>query len=110
MIDVFLKPTRRQWLMGATALVAVSLTAPAAHAQSRAETLRYVTGAVVNDALPNGMSLSGPWTCTATGGACGAASGGSTGGKTVNLSVDIASGGTVTISVPVTYSTNPAAY
>ncbi len=52
MIDVFLKPTRRQWLMGATALVAVSLTAPAAHAQSRAETLRYVTGAVVNTLDP----------------------------------------------------------
>ena len=69
-----------------------------------------VTGAVVNDALPNGATLSGPWTCTATGGTCGVASGGSAGGKTVSLSVDIASGGTVTVSVPVTFSTNPAAY
>ncbi|XUM19536.1 ABC transporter substrate-binding protein [Bradyrhizobium oligotrophicum S58] len=40
-------------LFAATALLAVSLAAPAAHAQSRAETLRYVTGATVNTLDPN---------------------------------------------------------
>src|SRR5215471_11576854 len=35
------------------ALLAVMLAAPAAHAQSRAETLRYVTGATVNTLDPN---------------------------------------------------------
>ncbi|WP_165782458.1 DUF11 domain-containing protein [Solilutibacter silvestris] len=69
-----------------------------------------VTGATVNDSLPNGMSLSGPWTCSATAGACSAASGGSAGGKTVTLNVDLTAGGQATISVPVTFSTNPAAY
>ncbi|MGG6461592.1 hypothetical protein [Solilutibacter silvestris] len=69
-----------------------------------------VTGAAVNDALPNGMSLSGPWTCSATGGTCGAASGGAAGGKTVSLTVDLSAGGQATISVPVTFSANPAAY
>ncbi len=52
MIQTFLKPTRRQWLMGAAALMAVSISAPAAQAQTRAETLRYVTGAVVNTLDP----------------------------------------------------------
>jgi peptide/nickel transport system substrate-binding protein len=37
----------------ATMLLAVVLAAPAAHAQSRAETLRYVTGASVNTLDPN---------------------------------------------------------
>src|SRR5215471_12269167 len=35
------------------ALLAVMLATPAAHAQSRAETLRYVTGATVNTLDPN---------------------------------------------------------
>src|ERR1700760_171830 len=35
------------------ALCAVSVAAPAAYAQSRAETLRYVTGATVNTLDPN---------------------------------------------------------
>jgi peptide/nickel transport system substrate-binding protein len=35
------------------ALLAMALAAPAAHAQSRAETLRYVTGATVNTLDPN---------------------------------------------------------
>ncbi|WP_316232196.1 ABC transporter substrate-binding protein [Bradyrhizobium sp. SZCCHNR1051] len=40
-------------LFAATALLAVMLAAPSAHAQSRAETLRYVTGATVNTLDPN---------------------------------------------------------
>ncbi|WP_316194362.1 ABC transporter substrate-binding protein [Bradyrhizobium sp. SZCCHNRI3052] len=40
-------------LFAAPALLAVMLAAPSAHAQSRAETLRYVTGATVNTLDPN---------------------------------------------------------
>ncbi|CCD96287.1 putative ABC transporter substrate-binding protein [Bradyrhizobium sp. ORS 375] len=40
-------------LFAATALLAVTMAAPSAHAQSRAETLRYVTGATVNTLDPN---------------------------------------------------------
>lgn len=40
-------------LMAATALLAVTMAAPVARAQSRAETLRYVTGASVNTLDPN---------------------------------------------------------
>ncbi|MGC2779454.1 MAG: ABC transporter substrate-binding protein, partial [Bradyrhizobium sp.] len=40
-------------LVAATAVLALTLAAPAAHAQSRAETLRYVTGATVNTLDPN---------------------------------------------------------
>jgi peptide/nickel transport system substrate-binding protein len=43
----------RSVVAAAAALVTVPLAAPAAHAQSRAETLRYVTGATVNTLDPN---------------------------------------------------------
>jgi peptide/nickel transport system substrate-binding protein len=43
----------RRAFAAATALCAVTLAGPAAHAQSRAETLRYVTGATVNTLDPN---------------------------------------------------------
>jgi peptide/nickel transport system substrate-binding protein len=43
----------RHAFAAAAALCAASLAAPAAHAQSRAETLRYVTGATVNTLDPN---------------------------------------------------------
>jgi peptide/nickel transport system substrate-binding protein len=43
----------RHSLMAATALLAVTFASPSAHAQSRAETLRYVTGATINTLDPN---------------------------------------------------------
>ncbi|MGJ4951961.1 ABC transporter substrate-binding protein [Bradyrhizobium sp. HKCCYLS20291] len=43
----------KRLLFAATAWLAVTLAAPAAQAQSRAETLRYVTGATVNTLDPN---------------------------------------------------------
>lgn len=43
----------RHLLLVAAALLAVTMVAPASHAQSRAETLRYVTGASVNTLDPN---------------------------------------------------------
>ena len=69
------------------------------------------TAAVVNDTLPSGATLSAPWTCTASAGsACAAASGGAVGGNAVSVGVDLLNGGSATISVPVTFSSNPAAY
>lgn len=69
-----------------------------------------VTGATVSDTLPTGVTLFGPWTCSATAGSCSAASGGSAGDQSINLTVDLTAGGQATINVPVTFSANPAAY
>ena len=69
-----------------------------------------VTGAVVNDTLPAGATLSAPWTCAATSGTCNATSGGVVGGQTISVSVDLAAGGQAVITVPVIFSANPAAY
>lgn len=68
-------------------------------------------GTLVDDTLPNGLTLTGPWTCTAsTGGSC-PASGGALGNTAVNLTGNIAAGGgTLTISIPVAFSANPNAY
>lgn len=49
--DVLTSPCRRR-LLGAAVLISFALAAPAARAQTRAETLRYVTGAVVNTLDP----------------------------------------------------------
>lgn len=69
------------------------------------------TAAVVNDTLPNGATLSAGWTCTASAGsACAAASGGAVGGNSISVGVDLLNGGQATISVPVTFSSDPAAY
>lgn len=85
----------------ATYVIAVSNAGPAA-----------VTGATVSDALPDGVTLSAPWTCAITQGTgtCNPASGGAAGGQAVNLTVDLDAGGQATINVPVTFSANPAAY
>jgi uncharacterized repeat protein (TIGR01451 family) len=69
----------------------------------------------ITDTLPNGVTLTGPWSCTAIpagtlGSSCSVASGGTAGGNSVNLNANIASGGTVTITVPVQYSSNPTNY
>lgn len=69
-----------------------------------------VVGAAVNDTLPAGVTLTAPWTCVTATGACSAASGGVIGGQTVSLTVDLTSGGTATITVPVGFSANPGAY
>ena len=70
-----------------------------------------VTAAVVNDTLPNGATLSAAWTCSASAGsACAAASGGAVGGTGISVGVDLLNGGSATISVPVVFSSNPAAY
>ncbi len=67
-------------------------------------------GATVADLLPSGVTLSAPWTCTASAGSSCPASGGSIGGSAVNLSIDLLAGGTATLTVPVLMSANPADY
>jgi uncharacterized repeat protein (TIGR01451 family) len=69
-----------------------------------------VAGAAVNDLLPPGATLSAPWTCIATGGTCSAASGGAAGQQSISVTVDLAAGGQATITVPVAFSADPAAY
>jgi len=70
-----------------------------------------VTNATVTDTLPNGTTLRGAWTCSATSGStCAAASGGAVGGNAVNAGVNLINGGQATISVPVSFSNNPGAY
>jgi uncharacterized repeat protein (TIGR01451 family) len=86
---------------GATYAITVSNAGPAA-----------VTAATVSDTLPDGATLSGPWSCAVTQGtgACNPATGGIAGAQSINLTVDLAAGGQATINVPVTFSANPAAY
>ncbi|MGO1069781.1 CshA/CshB family fibrillar adhesin-related protein [Lysobacter sp. CA199] len=70
-----------------------------------------VVGAQVSDPLPAGVTLTGPWSCTASpGSTCSAGSGGAAGGSAVNLTVDLLADGTATITVPVRYSENPGDY
>ncbi len=52
MINGILIPLRHRRFLGAAILLGLALAAPAARAQTRAETLRYVTGAVVNTLDP----------------------------------------------------------
>lgn len=68
-------------------------------------------GTLVNDTLPNGLALSGPWTCVASAGGSCPASGGTAGTALVSLSGTVAGGGgTLTITVPVAYSADPTDY
>lgn len=69
-----------------------------------------VVGATVSDTLPNGVTLAGPWTCSATNGACTPATGGTAGGQVVTLMVDLDVGGQAVISIPVNFSVNPGDY
>ncbi len=68
-----------------------------------------VTGAVVNDTLPLGATLSAPWSCVATNGTC-PASGGTAGDSSISLSIDLDAGGQAQITVPVVFSNNPTDY
>lgn len=69
------------------------------------------SGATVNDPLPNGVTLSGPWTCAGTGGGTCAASGGAAGGNSVQLTgVVLPVGACINVQVPVNFSANPGAY
>lgn len=70
-----------------------------------------VSGVVVNDTLPNGARLSAPWTCVATGvGSSCPATGGAAGDAAISLSVSLDATGTATITVPVSFNADPAAY
>ncbi|SDQ66437.1 conserved repeat domain-containing protein [Pseudoxanthomonas sp. CF385] len=68
------------------------------------------SGVAVTDTLPPGMRLSGAWTCVASGGGSCPAGGGAAGDSTVSLSVNVDAAGSATITLPVVYSADPAAY
>lgn len=69
-----------------------------------------VAGALVNDTLPAGVTLSAAWSCVATNGACSPASGGTSGDGSVSLSVDLDANGQAQITIPVSYSIDPTDY
>lgn len=68
-------------------------------------------GTLVDDVLPAGLTLTAPWTCTASAGGSCPASGGAIGGNSVALTGTVAgASGTLTITVPVAFSANPNDY
>lgn len=70
-------------------------------------------GATITDTLPAGVTLSAPWTCAGSGATPGAcpASGGAAGGTTVSVTgVVLPVGGCVSVTVPVSFSSDPASY
>ncbi len=70
-----------------------------------------VSGVVIEDNLPNGVTLSGTWSCSASvGSSCSAAIGGSVGGSNVSLNADILNNGTITVTVPVNFSNDMGDY
>lgn len=65
----------------------------------------------ITDTLPNGVELSGLWSCSApAGSSCSSNSGGSAGDTSIALTADIANGDAIVVTVPVTYSTDPSDY
>ncbi len=70
-----------------------------------------VTGAVIQDFLPNGVTLLAQWTCSASAGSsCSSPNGGSVGGSTVSLTANILNGGVISVNVPVQFSANMGDY
>lgn len=65
--------------------------------------------AQINDSLPTGVTLSGPWSCIASGGSC-PSTGGNAGDSAVSLSVSLNNGGSATITVPVRFAANSSGY
>lgn len=69
------------------------------------------SGVTATDNLPSGVTLSGPWTCSASAGSsCQASSGGGNGDTSVVVTVDLDATGEATITVPVKFSDDPADY
>ncbi|MEH6417123.1 DUF7933 domain-containing protein [Pseudomonas sp. CGJS7] len=68
-------------------------------------------GATVSDTLPNGVTLTGTWSCAGTGTATCPASGGVAGGNSVQITGVVLPVGTcINVQVPVRFSPDPAAY
>jgi uncharacterized repeat protein (TIGR01451 family) len=68
------------------------------------------TGITVTDPLPDGVRLSGPWSCVASDGSCAAASGGAQGDALVTVDLDLQAGGQASIQIPVRFSADPSDY
>ena len=70
-----------------------------------------VTGAAIQDTFPSGVSLSGPWSCSATAGSsCSAVSGGNANDTNIFLTANILNGGVITVNVPVQFSADHTQY
>lgn len=70
-------------------------------------------GASISDTLPNGVRLSGAWSCAGSGATPGTCpgSGGAAGGNSVSVTaVALPANGCVAVNVPVNFSANPADY
>ncbi|MFD1297452.1 hypothetical protein ACFQ4Q_12505 [Lysobacter gummosus] len=69
------------------------------------------SGATVNDPLPSGVRLTGPWSCSPTGSATCPTSGGAAGDASVQITGVVLPVGTcINVQVPVRFSANPADY
>lgn len=68
-------------------------------------------GATINDPLPNGVTLTGPWACVGSGGGSCPASGGSLGDTAVAIAgVNLPVNACVDVTVNVRFSPNASAY
>ncbi|MGB0844066.1 MAG: hypothetical protein ACPGVN_04915 [Alphaproteobacteria bacterium] len=69
-------------------------------------------GATIADLLPAGATLAEAWTCTADdlGSACSEGSGGNAGDQSIKSQIDVVNGGTVTVIVPVQFSSDRTQY
>ncbi len=62
-----------------------------------------VTGATITDDLPNGVSMTSPWTCTPSSASSSCNTPPSV-ADPISISVDVANGDTITVSIPVQFS------
>ena len=69
------------------------------------------TAATISDTLPAGVTLTGAWSCVASGGgSCSAASGSVAGATSVTLTATLRAGACVDVSVPVRFSSDAGDY
>ncbi|MRX26642.1 lamin tail domain-containing protein [Kangiella sp. HZ709] len=68
-----------------------------------------VTGLLIEDTLPNGVSFNGAISCTPVV-ACSLPATNPPTGQTLSFSLDVTNGQTVIVSVPIVYSINPSDY
>ncbi len=68
-----------------------------------------VTGATITDDLPNGVTMTSAWTCTPSSGSSSCNTAPST-TDPISIDVDIVNGDTITVTVPVQFSSNMGDY
>ncbi|MEM7401607.1 MAG: hypothetical protein AAF304_06625, partial [Pseudomonadota bacterium] len=68
-----------------------------------------VTGATIADNLPDGVTMTAPWTCTPSSGSSSCNTAPST-TDPISIDVDIVNGDSITVTVPVSYSSDMTDY